>query len=181
MNYQIDTEPLTRQLVQQAQLISQIRHDLDQLASEITDAYADLLSRFESLDPQRSARSATPTAWCWRTLGEQGAGELWSQLEDWVAWIRHRYPLAKKIPPCWPEHPEVVEELTALWLAWQAAYEQPDTQLTAAADWHDRWLPGFLHRLEHGTHAINCSETHHPRPIAAYSLAPGGECRRPEE
>ena len=45
------------------------------------------------------------------------------QLRAWVAWIRHRYPLAKRVPACWAEHPEVVEELTALWLAWQQAYE----------------------------------------------------------
>lgn len=181
MTDQLDTDPLTRQLVQQAQLISRLRHDLDQLASEITDAYADILARFEALEDRPSARPVAPAAWCWRALSDQAAEELWTQLKEWVAWIRCRYPLAKKLPPCWPEHPEVVEELTALWLAWQAAYEQPDAQPTAAADWHDRWLPGALHRLEHGAHAINCSDTHHPRPLAAYSLAPGGECRRPAE
>jgi hypothetical protein len=168
MTDQFETDPLTRQLVQQAQLISRLRHDLDQLASEITDAYADLLSRLETLHGQQAARSATPSAWCWRTLGEQGSEELWTELKDWVTWIRHRYPLAKKIVPCWPEHPEVVEELTALWLAWQAAYEQPDPQLTAAADWHDRWLPGLLRRLEHGPHAVDCSDKHQPRASAAY-------------
>lgn len=169
MTDQLDSDPLTRQLVQQAQLISRLRHDLDQLASEITDTYADVLTRIESLNGPPAARSATPSAWCWRTLGEQGAEELWTQLKGWVAWIRHRYPLAKKIPSCWAEHPEVVEELTALWLAWQAAYEHPDAQLTAAADWHDRWLPGALHRLEHGPHAIDCSDSHHPRPSGAYA------------
>lgn len=102
--------------------------------------------------------------------GEQGTKELHQQLGDWVGWIRHGYPLAKKIPACWAEHPEIVEELTALWLAWQAAYEQPDAQLTAAADWHDRWLPGVLHRLEHGAHAINCTDSHQPRPRTAYSM-----------
>jgi hypothetical protein len=168
MTERVENDPLARQLVQQAQLISRLRHDLDQLASEITDAYADVLTRFESLDDRPSARSGTPNAWCWRSLGEQGRDELWSQLKDWVDWIRHRYPLAKKIPTCWAEHPELVEELTALWLAWQAAYEQPDAQLTAAADWHDRWLPGLLHRLEHGPHAINCGDGHHPRPATAY-------------
>ena len=60
MTDQLDTDPLTRQLVQQAQLISRLRYDLDQLASEINDAYADLLSRFETLNGQQAARSATP-------------------------------------------------------------------------------------------------------------------------
>ena len=171
MTNQIDqpgAEPISRQLVQHAQLISRLRHDLDQLASEITDAYADVLSRFESIDAQHSGHSAVSTAWSWRELGDQGSEELWNELTDWVGWIRHRYPVAKKVPPCWPEHPEVVEELTSLWLAWQGAYEQPDASLTAAAEWHDRWLPGLLHRLEHGPHAVDCVGIHNPRPATAY-------------
>ena len=168
MTEQVDTEPLARQLLKQAELISRLRRDLDLLASEITDAYADVLTRFESMEDHTPVRSAGAAAWCWRDLGDEASEELWSELKNWVAWIRHRYPLAKKIPPCWPAHPEVVEELTALWLAWQAAYQQPDAQLTAAADWHDRWLPGVLHRLEHGTHAINCSDAHQARPGGAY-------------
>ncbi len=101
------------------------------------------------------------------------------QLDSWTAWLRHRYPLARKIPGCWAQHPELVEELTALWLAWQGAYQQPDAPLTAAADWHDRWLPGVLHRLEHGPFALDCSETHAARRPAAYAdaLVPRHRCR----
>ncbi|MGY2876384.1 hypothetical protein ACVW00_003574 [Marmoricola sp. URHA0025 HA25] len=76
--------------------------------------------------------------------------------------------MAMKIPPCWSNHPEIVEELTALWLAWQAAYEEPDPSLTAAADWHDRWLPGVLHRIEHGPFSLNCNPKHQTRPATAY-------------
>ena len=43
-----------------------------------------------------------------------------------------------------------------------AAYRQPDAPLTAAADWHDRWLPGLLHRLEHGAFAVDCSDIQLP-------------------
>jgi len=169
MTPQADTERLARQVVQQAQLISRLRHDLNQLANEITDAYADILARFESLHDHPDARSTTSAPWSWRTLGDQATEELLTQLQGWVAWIRHRYPLAKKIPPCWSDHPEVVEELTALWLAWQAAYEQPDPSLTAAAEWHDRWLPGVLHRLDHGVLSLTCSAEHAPRPSSAYA------------
>jgi hypothetical protein len=90
---------------------------------------------------------------------------------SWTAWLRHRYPLARKIPDCWAQHPELVEELTTLWLAWQGAFQQPDALLTAAADWHDRWLPGVLHRLEHGPFALDCSDAHRSRPEASYADA----------
>lgn len=86
------------------------------------------------------------TSWCWRNIGP--AQELWHQLTDWVNWIRSRYPLARKIPACWADHPEIVEELTALYAAWQYAYEDLESPLTAAADWHDRWPPGVLHCFE---------------------------------
>ena len=109
-------------------------------------------------------------AWCWRDLGPLGQQELWRELSTWVGWIRARYPLARKIPECWHEHPEVVEELTALWLAWQAAYTEPDPPLTAASDWHDRWLPGVLYRLEHGSFALGCANGHTPRPVSAYAV-----------
>lgn len=170
------TNPVARQLIQQAEMISRLRHDLDELASEITDAYADMLSRLESLDSSAGRPPDSPAAWSWRSLGPEAAGELSEQLDAWVNWVRHRYPLAMKIPPCWADHPEIIEELTALWLAWQAAYEEPDPSLTAAADWHDRWLPGVLHRMEHGPFSLNCSSKHQPRPATAYGAperAPG--------
>jgi hypothetical protein len=162
------SDPIGRELMRQAQLISQLRRDLDELAHGTTDVAADLLARFEDLESADSRRGS-PRSWCWRDLGPKAAEELWSQLTDWVRWLRSRYPLAKKVPPCWPEHPEVVEELTALWLAWQHAYVDPNAALTAPAEWHDHWLPGLLHRLEHGSFALNCSGKHAPRPSSSYA------------
>jgi hypothetical protein len=162
-------DPLLQQFLNQAQLISQLRHDLDALAHEATDAVAGLMSRVEDLESLPIGISRQPRSWCWRSIGPHGEEELWRELTDWVAWVRSRYPLARKIPGCWAEHPEIVEELTALWLAWQHAYEDPDAPLTAASDWHDRWLPGVLHRLEHGAFALDCTNQHHPRPTTAYA------------
>jgi hypothetical protein len=167
-----DADPVARQLLHQAQLIAALRTDLDQLAHEATDTIAGLLTRLEHLETRADSPATSPAPWCWRDLGPHAQTELMNQLDTWTAWLRHRYPLARKIPGCWAAHPELVEELTALWLAWQQAYEQPDAPLTAAADWHDRWLPGLLHRLEHGPFALDCSEAHTPRSTAAYADSP---------
>jgi len=166
-----DDDPVLRQLMNQAQLISQLRRDVDALAHEATDSVAGLVSRLEDVESRTLNAGRAPTSWCWRTIGPHGAEELWRQLTDWVSWIRSRYPLARKIPACWAEHPELVEELTALWLAWQHAYEDVEAPLTAAADWHDRWLPGVLHRLQHGPFALDCANEHRPRPTTAYGSA----------
>jgi len=171
----VTSEALEQQLLNQATLIARLRHDLDRLAHETTDMVADLLNRLESLDESRSPTRtpAVSTAWCWRDLGEHGREELWKQLTDWVNYLRSRYPLARKLPGCWAEHPEIVEELTALWLAWQGAYQDRDAALTAPADWHDRWLPGVLHRIEHGPFANDCAAKHQARPDSAYAKREG--------
>lgn len=168
---EVDLDPVGRQVVQHAQALSQLRRDLDRLASELADTYADLLSKFDEL-PNGSAVKGTP--WSWRTIGPNAQNELLNELRHWVRWIRQRYPLAKTIPSCWEDHPEAVEELTALWLAWQAAYEEREASLTAAAEWHDRWLPGLLHRLDHGPFALDCSESHHPRAASCYATSDTG-------
>lgn len=165
-------DPMARQLVAQAQEIARLKSAVQDLADESRESLAGLLIRLESMeDDTGSSRAGPVVSWCWRELGPQGAEALWRELTGWVRWIRSRYPLARRIPACWADHPEVVEELTALWLAWQAAYTEPDPPLTAAADWHDRWLPGFLYRLEHGAIALDCSGTHHDRPASAYADA----------
>jgi hypothetical protein len=162
----VDLDPVGRQVVQHAQTLSQLRRDLDRVASELADTYADVLSKLNDLS---SGRTAASSPWSWRNIGPNARRELSAELRQWVRWIRGRYPLAKQIPICWEDHPEVVEELTALWLAWQAAYEERDASLTAAADWHDRWLPGVLHRLEHGPFALDCIDAHNPRPATCYA------------
>jgi hypothetical protein len=91
----------------------------------------------------------------------------WSRARSGLKAHRN-FGLARKLPNCWAEHPELVEELTALWLAWQAAYQDRDATLTAAADRHDRWLPGVLHRLERGPFAIDSAVKHSLRPASAY-------------
>ena len=60
----------------------------------------------------------------------------WTALAEWVGWLRGRYPLANQVPLCWWRHPELVEELSALWLAWRDAYVEQGAPLTAGADWH---------------------------------------------
>ncbi len=162
----------SRQLLRQAEAIAQLRREVERLAEETTETIAHLILRMETVEDTAPAvmDSSAVTSWCWRGIGERAEAALWEELRGWVGWIRHRYPLARKIPECWDQHPEVVEELTALWLAWQAAYVERDASLTAAAEWHDRWLPGLLHRLEHGAFAMDCTTSHRTRPGSAYAV-----------
>ena len=169
-----DDNALQRQLLRQAETIAQLRRAVEALEGETTDGLADLVMRVEELeDGSAQPAAGTVSNWCWRYAGESATESLWKELGDWVDWIRRRYPLFRRIPDCWADHPEIVEELTALWLAWQAAYVERDAPLTAAAEWHDRWLPGVLHRLEHGPFTLDCGSTHRSRPVTLYKSAVG--------
>ena len=62
----------------------------------------------------------TPLPWDQLDPGERRA--RWSELCQWVEWFVRRYPVESDIPPCWHQHPAVVDELTALWVAHAGAW-----------------------------------------------------------
>lgn len=91
-----------------------------------------------------------PTAWFWLTMSEQEAADKFSELTDWVETVlRVQYPdyLAGHIRACWPSHPEARWELAWLYQQWSLAYLAERRALRDAADWHDRWFLGVIHRL----------------------------------
>ncbi len=114
------------------------------LRQEAVERAVDTLSR-------RLGTTPAEGPWAWRTLGPSRRRELLSQLREWVDWLITRYELraeAQTIPPCWYRHPVAVEELTALMVAWQAAYTADEgAPSDALINWHDRWLWAALHRL----------------------------------
>jgi hypothetical protein len=141
---------------------------LDGLARAIGTLDTDLQDVAARLDELAGGTEGPVTAWCWRDIGPIGAAVLWKRLAFWVGWLRARYPVAEQLPACWWRHPELIEELTALYLAWRAAYTDPAAHLTAPADWHDRWLPGTLARVR--SWGVYCDGDHRDRPAAAYDL-----------
>ena len=93
---------------------------------------------------------ASPPAWFWVTMSEQERDAKFAELSDWVETVfRAQYPdyLADHIRPCWPNHPEARWELAWLYQQWSLAYLAERPAPRDAADWHDRWSPGALHRL----------------------------------
>jgi len=106
------------------------------------------------------------TGWTWSAMGPMGAENLWRRLATWVGWLRGRYPLAEALPGCWWRHPELVEEITALHLAWRAAYSDPTAALSAPIDWHAHHLPAFLARVR--TWGVHCTDAHRDRPDSLY-------------
>ncbi|WP_225754816.1 hypothetical protein [Actinotalea sp. Marseille-Q4924] len=78
-----------------------------------------------------------PLMWAAHTL-EQQQHHL-EALDTWVVWLAHHYRLDRRyVPECWTKHWELIEELSALHLAWDAAYATTahgDAPLT----WHEHF------------------------------------------
>ena len=55
-------------------------------------------------------------------LDPTATANWWHDLTTWTVWAIRTFRLGRTFPPCWPQHPALVEELTALWLFWQGVW-----------------------------------------------------------
>ena len=97
----------------------------------------------------------------WAELPEDSAEHeaAWIQLCDWIEWLTARYRLTReeRLPTCWPQHPELIEELTAL-RAWRLEAYGPEGSGQQAVYWHQ----ALAVLLDHITHlwATGCRAGH---------------------
>ena len=140
---------------------------LEKISDQLLDAMDAQQQRIEQLesagpvpvsvssgDAQVQAPADEPVAYvpyCWKHVSASEARGLWVRLREWVDWVNARYfgSSWESIRPCWFRHPAAVEELTALWAAWEAAYRAKDDDdgfSDAALWWHEK-LHTVVHRL----------------------------------
>jgi len=80
----------------------------------------------------------------WHAMTEPEYTLAWEQLRDWTVWLigRYRLVLEDRLPACWPQHPELIEELWAL-RAWRTEAYGPEGAGQSAVYWHQA-LVAFL-------------------------------------
>ncbi|MCK2239990.1 MULTISPECIES: hypothetical protein [unclassified Crossiella] len=68
------------------------------------------------------------------------------------------------IPPCWPEHDELTDELDTLCWTWYYAHWDERANALTPAEFRLRYLPGFRSRLPRllGPNGLLCQEGKHP-------------------
>ena len=100
------------------------RVTLEQLAvavEQLLELHGALREQVEALVGRPS--SVGPTVFRWAQLDAGEAEAAWTALAGWVDWLLDRH-VVKEVPRgCWWRHGSMVEELTALRWAWQAAYD----------------------------------------------------------
>lgn len=143
------------------QVLAQLIDSIDQLANrqaELENQHARQaqLAGFDH-DPDDVSEPVIPRRRELVDDPEQRA-QMDTELHAWVAWLVNRYRLTLKIPACWHEHGQLVEELTALWYAWRTAWITPTTGWDPTRWHHD--LANTLHRITN-TYPITCTGTNH--------------------
>lgn len=111
--------------------------------------------------PQQHEDAAS--TWLAGDFDPAAARQLLTDLTEWVETVYLRYGDAARNFPreCWLWHPDVVEELVWLRVAWLAAYN-PGGRPAAVADWHDRYRPNVVKRITgSGGYVPNCSIENH--------------------
>lgn len=100
----------------------------------------------------------------WRDLKDADAPAVWRDLHKWVEWFLTRYEIPdQKIPPCWWQHPALVEELSALHTAWLVSFDQTDGGY-GPIGWHER-LTVTMQRVG-AWYNGQCANGHESRPNA---------------
>jgi len=82
----------------------------------------------------------------WYAMTEPEYVLAWEQLRTWVSWLvgRYRLTLEDRLPDCWPQHPELIEELWAL-RAWRHKAFGPDGSGQSAVYWHQALVTFLTH------------------------------------
>jgi hypothetical protein len=156
-----EVEALRAQLATLAELPER----MEQLGTTVANAVDELAGVGRKPDPVR------PISWLAEPAGADELACRLGELADWVARVYLRYPAAaRSLPDCWLWHPDLVEELAWLHLAWQTAYHPKLGTVAAAGDWHDRQRTGVATRIR--ASAGTCSLEVHLTPTVPEPAAP---------
>lgn len=133
----------------------------EQLARDTSDKYVDVLDKLTAVrgdlskvqeqvgDAEEAPVTLQRAPW-WPDLNIVDAEVAWHALGRWVdEQLLPRQPrYAPDFRPCWRLHPDVVDELSALYAAWWDAYQRPRRDPTAAINFLDRWLGPAMRRIQ---------------------------------
>ena len=137
------------------------------------ESISDVQNRVAELERARPASAVDAATsgggvrrWCWRGKEHTAEGaQILQAVRLWVDWVNTRYfsTSAQSIPPCWFRHNGAVEELTALYVAWEDAYSKEEEFSDSLVYWHDR-LWAVMHRLEDVF--SDCRAGHYEAPVS---------------
>ncbi|UGQ14996.1 hypothetical protein LO772_16340 [Yinghuangia sp. ASG 101] len=123
--------------------------ELTARVAELERLYAEVRRLSGSVAALNTRHEARVRPWAWASMTPAEARKCWSELLSWMRQVLAvRFPAQFRVlRPCWYRHPDVVEGLGALYVAWVAAYAGPDASPARALEWLHRWLPGTVQEV----------------------------------
>jgi hypothetical protein len=138
---------------------AKVNERLDRIEKQTKSLRTDMTALVETVNKLVAAnRTKNVRAWVWDELDAAAAEARWDELGDWVTHhllARHKQH-TRTLRACWRQHPDVVDELTALYVVWVDAYRNPHCSATAAAEYHRRWLPDAMAAIDKAFTADGC-------------------------
>lgn len=77
-----------------------------------------------------------PPLWVWDGLDDELYQGLWREFAAWVRWLEDAYGTWVELPPCWPLHEALREELRLFWYWHTELMTTEDSPVTGIA-WHN--------------------------------------------
>jgi hypothetical protein len=116
-------------------------------------------------DPDEMAQAGNldnlPRPWIPASCPDDLREAVWVWCDAFVRWLNHEYAWrpVHMVPPCWPRHPHIANELPVLamwrWLA------QESLSAEAIEDWHRHTYPLFLDRMTSRLGESSCRTGRH--------------------
>jgi hypothetical protein len=134
---------------------------IEQLAAGLDVEWTD-----EALDDRDGADEMIgPAVVNWRDIADEDRPEACAALVAWVQdWLVPRYYLTNRdgVPDCWWQHTDLVEELSALHIAWEVAFDPADGGF-GPIGWHERFAlartrPAFRQKCADEHRAVTARE-----------------------
>lgn len=115
--------------------------------------------------------------WFWKTLDAASTKALWNELGGFISWLNTRIlhhisaGEVDPVPGCWFQHPDAVEQLTALMVAHKAAYLPTSTKASfELVNWFDRALWPTMRTIKsNGTFSGCMNGSHRAKTVEPYA------------
>ena len=112
----------------------------------------DLAAKFEDLartvaDALDAAAPCGPAAPYWIGLDRDTYAARLADLRRWADTVLRQHYGGYELRDCWPRHIHAVWELSTLAAEWHRTYSGTRPDLARALEFHDRWLPGTMRRV----------------------------------
>ena len=132
--------------------VGQVRARLETDSGQVLMLRLEIKKLGEKIEAAIARRNADePEAPYWLGLSKEEHAARLAAVRAWVERVAFvQYPTYfGKLPPCWASHAELVLEIDNMMTEWARIYGHPDNRPFQDALWfHERWLPGFLSRVE---------------------------------